>query len=39
VKTPHDPQDKPIITKKWLYWTVAAFVAIIVLLAIGLALK
>jgi len=33
-----DDKDR-IVTKKWLYWTLAAFIAIIVLLAIGLALK
>jgi len=36
VKNTDDPDNKPIITKKWLYWTLAAFVAILVLLAIGM---
>lgn len=35
-----DPEENDrIITKKWLYWTLAAFIAIIVLLIIGVALK
>lgn len=36
-KDSHD--DDRIITKKWLYWTLAGFIVIIVLLAIGVAIK
>ena len=39
MKQPEDPDNQRIITKKWLYWTLAAVIAIIVLGAIGLALN
>lgn len=39
MKKDPDEDDDRIITKKWLYWTLAAFIAIIVLLIIGMALK
>lgn len=39
MKQPEDPDNQRIITKKWLYWTLAAVISIIVLGAIGLALN